>query len=159
MLSLIQTLQSTYPNKSPKYISNVEIENFLNKNKARIDQESFKEIKDYFLITLKVSRSIFTKWEEENKDLFQYKERLQKSNRTFPLKKEFEDLLKIRKYSQRTIKSYINSLLITNENLQKNWQTDLLNATLEDFKEYFKYLTIEKKSSSSSIQIARFAIE
>ena len=73
--------------------------------------------------------------------------------------KEFEDLLKIRKYSPRTIVSYINSLLITNEQLQKNWQTDLLTATLEDFKEYFKYLIIEKKSSSSSIRIARFSIE
>jgi hypothetical protein len=80
---------------------------------------------------------------------------IQKSNRTYPLQKEFEDLLKIRKYSPRTIVSYRNSLLITNENLQKNWQTDLLNATLE----YFKYLTIEKKSSSPSIRIARFAIE
>ena len=145
MLSINETLQSTYPNKSPKYISNLEIENFLNQNKARIDQESFKEIKDYFLVIQKVSRSIFAKWEEENKDLFQYKEMIQKSNRTFPLQKEFEDLLKIRKYSPRTIKSYINSLLITNEQLQKNWQTDLLTATLEDFKEYFKYLMIEKK--------------
>jgi integrase/recombinase XerD len=159
MLSIIETLQSTYPNKSPKYISNLEIENFLNQNKAKIDNDSFKEIKDYFLITLKVSRSIFIKWEEENKDLFQYKERLQKSNRMFPLQKEFEDLLKIRKYSPRTIVSYVNSLLITNENLQKNWETDLLTATLEDFKEYFKYLIIDKKSSSSSIRIARFAIE
>ena len=44
-------------------------------------------------------------------------------------------------------------------NCKKNWQTDLLNASLEDFKEYFKYLTIEKKSSSSSIRIDRFAIE
>jgi len=133
MLSLIETLNSTYPNKSPKYISNVEIENFLNKNKARIDRESFKELKDYFLITLKVSRSIFAKWEEENKDLFQYKEMLQKSNRSFPLQKEFEDLLKIRKYSPRTIKSYISSLLITNENLQKNWETDLLSSYLRRF--------------------------
>ena len=159
MLSILENLQSTYPNKSPKYISNVEIENFLNQNKAKIDNDSFKEIKNYFLVTLKVSRSIFAKWEEENKDLFQYKEMIQKSNRTFPLQKEFEDLLKIRKYSPRTIMSYINSLLITNENLQKNWQTDLMNATLEDFKEYFKYLTMEKKSSSSSIRIARFSIE
>ena len=125
----------------------------------KIDQESFKELKNYFPITHKVSRSIFAKWEEENKDLFQYKERLQKSNRTFPLKKEFEDLLKIRKYSPRTIVSYINSSLTTNEQLQKNWQTDLLTATLEDFKEYFIYMTIEKKSSSSSIRIARFSIE
>ena len=67
---------------------------------------------------------------------------IQKSNRSFPLLKEFDDLLKIRKYSPRTIVSYINSLLITNENFQKNWQTDLLKATLEDFKEYFKYLTM-----------------
>ena len=124
MLSVVKTLQSTYPNKSPKYISNVEIENFLNQNKVKIDQESFKELKDYFLITLKVSRSIFAKWEEENKDLFQYKEMIQKSNRIFPLLKEFEDLLKLRKFSPRTIVSYINSLLITNEQLQKNWQTD-----------------------------------
>ena len=55
--------------------------------------------------------------------------------------------------------SYENSLLNMNEQLQKNWQTDLLTATLEDFKEYFKYLMIEKKSSSSSIRIARFSIE
>ena len=130
----METLQSTYPYKSPKHISNIEIENFLNQNKANIDKDSFKEIKDYFLVTHKVSRSIFAKWEKENKDLFHYKEMLQKSNRTFPLKKEFEDLLKIRKYSPRTILSYINSLLITNENLKKNWQTDLLNATLEDFR-------------------------
>ena len=82
-----------------------------------MDLESFKEIKDYFLVTHKVSRSIFTKWEEENKNLFQYKDMIHKSNRTFPLLKEFEDLLKIRKYSPRTIKSYINSLLITNEQL------------------------------------------
>ena len=34
-----------------------------------------------------------------------------------------------------------------------------MTATLEDFKEYFKYLIIEKKSSSSSIRIARFSIE
>jgi hypothetical protein len=97
MPSIVKTLHSTYPNKSPKYISNLEIENFLNQNKAKIDQESFKEIKQYFLVTHKVSRSIFAKWEEENKDLFQYKKMIQKSNRTFPLQKEFEDLLKIRK--------------------------------------------------------------
>ena len=34
-----------------------------------------------------------------------------------------------------------------------------MNASLEDFKEYFKYLSIEKKTSNSSIRIARFSIE
>jgi hypothetical protein len=55
--------------------------------------------------------------------------------------------------------SYVNSILITNEKLQKKWQTDLLTSTLEELKEYFKYLMIDKKSSSSSIRIARFSIE
>ena len=45
---------------------------------------------------------------------------IQKSNRSFPLLKEFEDLLKIRKFSPRTIVSYKNSLLNTNEQFQKN---------------------------------------
>ncbi len=34
-----------------------------------------------------------------------------------------------------------------------------MNASLEDFKEYFKYLSIEKKTSNSGIRIARFSIE
>lgn len=61
MLSILKNLQHTYSNKSPKYIPNVEIENFLNQNKARVDQESLKELKNYFLLTHKVTRSIFTK--------------------------------------------------------------------------------------------------
>jgi integrase/recombinase XerD len=159
MLSLLKQLQSLHPKKFPKYISNLEIETFLNQNKAKIDSENFKELKDYFLIEHKLSRSVFTKWEEENKDLFQYKESIQKQKREFPLQKEFEELLKIRKYSPRTIKSYKNSLLITNEYLKKNGHTDLLNASVEDFTDYFKYLTVEKQTSSSTIRISRFSIE
>ena len=44
MLSILENFQSTYSNKSPKTISNLEIEKFLNLNKARIDNDSFKEI-------------------------------------------------------------------------------------------------------------------
>ncbi len=159
MLSSLKELQSLHPKKFPKYISNLEIETFLNHNKARINSENFIELKDYFLKEQKLSRTIFAKWETENKDLFLYKESIQKQKREYPLQNEFEDLLKIRKYSPRTIKSYTNTLKITNENLRKNWDTDLLNASLEDFKEYFKYLSIEKKTSNSGIRIARFSIE
>jgi len=45
---------------------------------------------------------------------------IQKSNRISPFQKEFEDLLKLRKFSPRTIVSYKNSLLNTNEQFQKN---------------------------------------
>ena len=61
----------------------METQNFLNQNKARIDQESFKEIKDYFFVIHNISRSIFAKWEEENKDLIQYKDMIQNSNLSF----------------------------------------------------------------------------
>ena len=159
MLSPLKELQSLHPKKFPKYISNLEIETFLNQNKSKIDSENFKELKDFFLIKHKLSLSVFTNWETENKDLFLYKESIQKQKREYPLQNEFEDLLKIRKYSPRTIKSYTNTLKIINENLRKNWDTDLLNASLEDFKEYFKYLSIEKNTSNSGIRIARFSIE
>jgi len=159
MLSIIKELQSLHPKKFPKYISNIEIETFLNQNKARIDSENFKELKDFFLINQKLSRSIFTNWEKQNKDLLLYKESIQKQKREYPLQNEFEELLKLRKYSPRTIKAYTNTLKIINEILTKNWNTDLVNASLEDFKEYFKYLSIEKKTSNSGIRIARFSIE
>ena len=58
MLLIVEILQSTYLNKSPKTISNIETQNFLNLNKSRFDNDSFKEIKDYFLVAHKVSRSI-----------------------------------------------------------------------------------------------------
>ena len=38
----MKTLQPTYPNTSPNPISNLEIQNFLNQNKARMDQKEFK---------------------------------------------------------------------------------------------------------------------
>ena len=159
MINLLENLQTLHPKKFPKYISNLEIETFLNQNKSKIDGENFKELKDYFLKERKLSRTIFAKWEKENKDLFLYKESIQKQKREYPFQNEFEDLLKIRKYSPRTIKSYTNTLKINNENLRKNWDTDLLNASLEVFKEYFKYLSIEKKTSNSGTRIARFSIE
>ena len=50
----------------------------------------------------------FKQWEEENKQLLDYKEQLKKKKeiRDFPFEKDFRELPAIRQYSRRTIKSY-----------------------------------------------------
>lgn len=159
MTDLVLEIEKEFPTKFPKYISNLEIGRFLEERKKFINIQNFQALKAFFLIQKKLNRSIFETWEKENKSLFLFKENLQKQNRSFPLQKEFVELLRLRKYSQRTIKAYSSTLLLLNEYLEKNDLVSIDRASFEQIKKYFLFLTLEKKVSDSAIRVCRFAIE
>ena len=159
MESLIELLRSKKADKFPKYISNKELMEFLNENKEKVDKENFLELVDFYNRNAQSRKGFFKQWEEENKQLLDYKEQLKKGSRDFPLEKDFRELLAIRQYSRRTIKSYTQALRSANEYLKNKHKVLVSEASKEQFHEYFLFLTEEKKVSGSKLRIARFSIE
>lgn len=159
MFDLIKSLKEKHPDKFPKYISRIEMINFLNEHRGKFGNSDFEALKKYYQTQNLNRNRIFQEWESENKVILNYKEDLEKANREYPLEKEFKDLLELRRYSKKTIKAYSSALLQANDFLQKRNGVCLAEADGEQFKNYFHFLTNEKKVSTSTIRIARFAIE
>jgi len=158
-MDLVEEIKKEYAGWDMMFIYNGRIEQFLNERKAFIDEDNFKKLKDYFLVERKLYRSVFRIWEKENELLLKNKKGVVTAAVGFLLEEEMKELLLIRRYSRKTVKSYIGSVRITNLWLQKNLSMNIEQATEEDLKDYFLYLTNTKKVSVSSIRMRRFAIE
>lgn len=157
-MDLILEIQNSYISKKVKYISNLEIENFLEKYKNQIFYENFSELKNFFLEENKLNRSVFKTWEEKNKNILIKKTGLVDDLISYHLEKDFIELLKLRKYSSKTIKNYSGAVRNASSWLQKNLNLKIENSSLNDLKEYFLFLTKENHSASS-LRIKRFSIE
>ncbi len=159
MVDLVELLRKKYPERFPKYVSNEEIGRFLDENREEIERKNFQELQNFYRRELEYERSIFKKWENENKLIFKHKEMLRKANRNFPLQEEFVDLLTMRRYARKTIKSYTIAVLVANDYMLEKEKTSISEASKEQIHAYFQYLTTERKVSDSTIRIARFSIE
>ncbi len=77
-MNLTKELEKLYPSKFPKFISNSEIERFLEERRSLIKKKDFFELKEFFLVKKKLNRSVFETWENENKSIFSPNKILQK---------------------------------------------------------------------------------
>ena len=159
MMNIIEEIQNTHPNKKVKYISNIEIEKFLNENKAKINSTNFQQLKDFFLNENKLNRSIFQSWEKENILLLEGKKRIIENEIHFPKQKEYKDLLVLRRYSRKTIQNYVGAVTNAHLWLMQNLKTPIDKADRDDIRDYFLYLTEKQKLSASSMRVKRFSIE
>lgn len=158
-MDLVEEIKKKYASLETRLISNARIAEFLNERKAFIDEDNFKKLKEYFLVEKGLFRNVFRIWEKENELLLKNRKGVVNAAVRFWLEEEMKELLLLRRYSRKTVKSYLGSVRITNLWLQKNMSMNIENATEEDLKDYFLYLTNTKKISVSSIRMRRFAIE
>ena len=161
MVDLIELIRNKYPKQIPLYIRNTQLMEFFNEHREQINRENLQKLLEFYEKEGQlVSRQrIFQQWEKENKLILDHKEKFRKANRTFPLENEFVDLLTLRRYAPKTIKSYRIAVLVANDYFQNREGVLISEADKEQFHRYFQYLTVERKVSESTVRIARFAIE
>jgi len=162
MLDLL--LQTYAYKKDPKYISNNDILDFFKQYRDVINYEDFISIRNYFTLKLSVSRYAFTIIEKEY--FTQPSENFHPVSHTIiPVQDglpghyhEFEDCLKLKKYSPRTIKIYLGTLKLVNQ-----WSCERKEKNADDLNEidifdFFKYLVNVKKASGPTIRLYRFSL-
>lgn len=134
--------------KDVKYISNLEIKEYLNQKEIRAYSAEFEVLEDFMLREKELTRSVFAELKKEK----------QVDYNLSGLDK-YLALLKIRRYSQRTIKNYKLSLIAANKWFIQHKGKSIDNSLQSDFFDFFLYLTEVKKFSASSIRIYRFSIQ
>lgn len=152
-----------YYRKNIKFISNSELESFFIEYSGRMTYEDFTEIKEYFE-SRGLKRYVFNKmavslFPDRVNVGFDGDEISIIDIPSFPLHfKEFRDNLKLKRYSIKTIKTYLGALRIAHE-----WHLDTFNkgidaASYDEIRQYFIFLTNDRNVSASSIRIARFSL-
>ena len=161
MGDLVELLREKYPKQLPLYVRNLQLEEFLNEKRDLINRANLEALKEFYKKGGQSAAriSVFQKWESENKLILDHNEKLRKANRTFPLEKEFVDLLTLRRYARKTIKSYRIAIIVANDYFEQRENLLISQVSKEQFHIYFQYLTVERNVSESTIRIARFAIE
>ena len=138
-------------NNAPQYISNSEIEQYLIDNNLCSNKETLLALMDYY-VEINTSRYILKEYlakigEDENSEV--------------PLPAMYQDFinsLKLRKYSNRTVKTYSSSLKTVNGWLFREYKKTIDDITSDMALKYFLFLVDVNKSSYSTIRIHRFAI-
>lgn len=147
----------------PKYISNEDILEFFRDHEKDIGYGDFLAIRKYFREELRVARRVFAEIEKrfKNDPAVRVSPRDGKDlpvRRYPPRFKECVELLKLKRYSRKTIKIYSAALLAVNEWLLDSRKRDIEKATHRDLQDFFLYLTEGKGLSLSSMRIHRFSI-
>lgn len=162
---ILAKLINTYHFKrDPVFISNNDIFNFFIKNSAIITYNDFLEIKKYFTDFLGAHRRCFTEIEKwyngSDKDT---KVSVIDGSFVVPrprprMLKEFIEFLRMKRYSPKTFELYVHALKAVNDWCVSNRGNIIDDVTGGEIYEYFKYLINDKKVSSSTIRIHRFAV-
>ncbi|MCP5500962.1 MAG: tyrosine-type recombinase/integrase [Leptospiraceae bacterium] len=140
--------------KEPRFVSNQEIRLFLEKNRIFPSSQEFLILKDFVTLDLKLSRKIFSELEVKEAEKHRTKQE------TFSLSlQKFLQILSIRRYSPRTIKSYRLAVLASQRWFMARKQKFLEDISQKDLLDFFYFLTETKKFSASSIRIYRFSLE
>jgi integrase/recombinase XerD len=153
-------------NRNSKYISNKQIEGYFMINNFQDNEEAISSFKGYYK-EISTSRSILNKYnnpaeQQTPPDCETKKNTSIKLEEQLPLPEkhaEFKNSLIIKRYSDKTIKSYTSSLVLAHKWFIKNCNTPLQDINEQLAMKYFLYLTEVQKSSYSLIRIHRFAIE
>lgn len=137
----------------PLYISNQKIQAFLYRTE-HIDLTEFETLKKYFLTTLRLSRRVFSEIEQILAD--------QSKETAHPAKiskaREFTDVMKLRKYSFKTQKNYLNTLSVFHRYASEHWKKPLEELDPSDVREYFLYLIDKRKISISYVSNLKAAL-
>jgi|GEM_PF-184321 len=158
--AILKKLIDSYSYRNnPKYISNEELISFFQKHKEEISYNDFNVIKVYFIQELGVSRYAFSVIEE----LLQEREENIFNDREVsvpdpPGFAECREKMILRRYSPRTIATYIGALRRANK-----WFLSEMGISLDEIqsyqaKKYFFTLIDVCGKSPSLIRIHRFAI-
>jgi site-specific recombinase XerD len=166
--------------KEPMFISNSEIIEFFRERKDEITYDVFLHIRDYYLVRLNVPRKAFIvleKWIKGGKrgNIDWIEGGVQSTSReeiSSPVKsgqmsagcvlpagyEKFREVMVLRRYSPRTIKSYLGALRRAHEWFVAEKGTGIDRIGPEDAKEYFMTLMQKRSLSPSMVRICRFAI-
>ena len=162
---ILKMLLEKYSWKKAKFISNDNFIDFFKSNNKIITYNDFIEIRDYFQLKIGVPRSAFKtietwfKIETDNNGLSHESNGIsEKPSQLQRNYKKLEEALKLKKYSRKTIKIYLSAIKMINawSRSNKNKYVDDMNH--DDFRELFLHLNDEKKASSSTVRIYRFAL-
>lgn len=149
----IDSLETMCDNTAPN-ITNKQIERFIQINNYENNTEILQIYMEYF-DSIGSSREILEKKYEKSIHFHTTPEEKEK-----PLHFErFIELLVLKRYSPRTIKSYKSAILITHEWFLTHYKTPLSDITEKQAFEYFLHLTKERKASYSSIRTYRFSLQ
>ncbi|MBE7411612.1 MAG: site-specific integrase [Leptospiraceae bacterium] len=148
-----------FANCEVKYISNEKIRQFLLRN-GRIDYQEFAALKIHFLKTMNYSRRVFMDIEKEGLILPTHERRkeIDTSLVKIPRQKEFIETLKLKKYSTKTLKNYLNILAICHRYCLENYEKSIETLETSDIRIYFLYIIDERKISTSYVNNLRSAM-
>ena len=142
-----------YFDNNPKYISNLEIEKYINENGLLSKWEELEAITKYY-DECQIPRSIFKKY-----DYKKIKKKLEREKYAPYRLLDFENSLKLKRYSKRTILGYSSCLFLSNKWFMGNRGKSIDIIDEDDALQYFLYLTETQKYSYSTVRMYRFSLE
>lgn len=162
---ILQMLLEKYSWKKAMFISNQNIMEFFERNRSRINYEDFVLVRDYFHKTLNVYRSAFKEigaWfanedgnEPDAANMAGSKEKPMTLPRNYV---KFEETLKLKRYSRKTIKIYLSAVRMIHAWSMTNKNKHIDDMNHSDFRDFFLYLNNDRMSSASTVRVYRFAL-
>jgi integrase/recombinase XerD len=144
----VDKLIEEYSWKDPRYISNEEIKAFLREERISARSGDFQALRSFFFKELKSPRRVFSDWVE----IFE-EDRLPESWDIFL------QILEIRRYSRKTIKSYKLAVMAAHRWFWKQKKIPLGEVTSQELRDFFHYMTVVRDFSASTVRIYRFSIQ
>ena len=140
-----------YFKNDPKYISNQQIEHYFNSNNLTADLEAVRVFR-VFYCSISAKRYVLNKF---------YEKAFQQSTEIPPPveEKKLTDNLKVKRYSMKTVKTYISALRRVNAFVFQNYGIPVDKLTPDIALRYFLHLQEDKKVSYSTVRAHRFAVE
>lgn len=150
--------------KEPRYISNREIREFLEAEGVDPATQDFQRLAAFYRKNVNYPRSIFERWPELWREGAGRPKRMAATKRPrghtgndFPMKNRFQEDLRLLRFSPRSIKSYGNALRDAHRYFVATGRA-IDSVSQEDWREYFLFLTTEKKASVSAVRILKAAL-
>jgi len=146
----------------PKYISNKDINEFFIKHGHNISFDDFIAIRDFFIIELNATRYVFNKL---GKNYEKNKRKSDAQSNSLSIKpidppgiELCRERMVLKRFSRRTIKTYLGSLRRANGWFRANLNVSLDRINSEHARKFFLVLIEDLKLSASTVRLYRSSL-
>lgn len=146
---VVRALLQRFPNIPPKNLSDQKLYHFLETYRT-LSLQDLNDLISYYR-SLNSYRSLLYKYR------YKLKNAAAMSGHLPSHYLDMKNLLALRRYSPRTIKSYLAAIRLTHTWLKKRFRIPLAEMTTQQLRTYFLHL-LQHNKSSSLIKIHRFAL-
>ncbi len=165
----VQPLSDYYNGKDPRYLTDQQVKYYIEEKSLERNESVLSALMIFYheqmsgrscLFRFAKGINLYVDLKSGKRQKVNIPQKREEERRVLPRKfTEYENSLKLRKYSRRTVKAYTSALLSAHNWLIDNCETVIDDLTEDCAVKYFLFLVDSLKVSYSTVRIHRFAIE